>query len=123
MPHNWASAECIRYLRHMLLLEDGSRMRFLEGMIPASSLEPGVFRLEHTPTRFGHVTLQLEPLAKKRGWKLDVTIEPTQRVSTVEIPVSIMGQKFERVTRANFRIQHRKILIDPDAGTWSAVWH
>src|SRR5213079_836936 len=37
MPHNWASAECVRYLRHMFLLEDGPRMRLLEGMIPASS--------------------------------------------------------------------------------------
>ena len=25
MPHNWASAECVLYLRHMLALEDGRR--------------------------------------------------------------------------------------------------
>ena len=122
MPHNWASAECIRYLRHMLLLEDGSRMRFLQGMIPANFNDAGLYRLEHTPTRFGRVTLQLEPLTRNRGWKLNVTVEPTQRASTIEIPASIMGQKFERVIGAHFRIQDQKILIDPDVRTWSASW-
>lgn len=129
MPHNWASAECIRYLRHSLLLEDGSRMRFLEGMIPANSNsnDPGVHRLEHTPTRFGRVTLQLQPRAKNQGWKLEVAIEPSQRASTVEVPVAIMGRNFERVTGANFKIQDskikgQKVLIDPSARTWTAFW-
>ena len=31
MPHNWASAECILYLRHMLALEDGQALRLLAG--------------------------------------------------------------------------------------------
>ena len=122
MPHNWASAECIRFLRHRLLLEDGTRMRFLQGMIPANVLDPGVYRLDRTPTRFGRVTLQLEPLAKKQGWKLNVTLEPARKASTVEIPASIFGSKFERVLGADFRTPDRNILIDPEAKEWSATW-
>ena len=32
MPHNWASAECVLYLRHMLALEDGHSLRLLAGI-------------------------------------------------------------------------------------------
>ena len=39
MPHNWASAECVRYLRHMLALEDGKSLRLLNG-ITAAELTP-----------------------------------------------------------------------------------
>jgi hypothetical protein len=121
MPHNWASAECVRYLRHMLLLEDGSRMRLLEGMIPANSSDRNPFRLENTPTRFGRVTLDLEPLARD-GWKLEATIEPAQHPSSVEIPRSIRGRKFERVAGANSQIKKQKVEIDPEARKWTAFW-
>ena len=122
MPHNWASAECVRYLRHMLLLEDGPRMRFLEGMIPSSFDERRLFRLENTPTRFGRVTLQNEPVADRKGWKLDVTIEPAQRAESVEVPVSIAGRQFDRVLGAKSQIQGRKVEIDPDGRKWTAIW-
>jgi hypothetical protein len=32
IPHNWASAECIFYLRNMLALEDGRDLRLLAGV-------------------------------------------------------------------------------------------
>jgi hypothetical protein len=72
MPHNWASAECVRYLRHMLLLEDGQRMRLLEGLFPSTLTQHQPFALKRTPTRFGRVTLQLEPLDNREGWKLEL---------------------------------------------------
>jgi hypothetical protein len=121
MPHNWASAECVRYLRHRLLLEDGRRMRLLEGMIPARFTERQLFRLEHTPTRFGRVTLQLEPIINK-GWKLDVSVEPARPAETVEVPVSIMGQQFDRLLGAKHQIQSRKVMVDPEAREWTAFW-
>jgi hypothetical protein len=122
MPHNWASAECVRYLRHMLLLEDGTRMRLLEGMIPANSSNRTLFRLELTSTRFGRVTLDLEPVANN-GWKLEASIEAAQHPASVEIPRSIRGRPFERVLAASFQVKDEKIMIDPTAGKWTAFWH
>ncbi len=122
MPHNWASAECVRYLRHRLLLEDGSRMRLLAGMIPANFQSGEVLRLENTPSRFGRVSLQLEPLSTQKGWKLDVNIEPAQRPETVEVPVSVAGQSFERMANAKCKVMGRKVLIDPEATQWTAYW-
>jgi hypothetical protein len=120
MPHNWASAECVRYLRHMLLLEDGQRMRLLEGMISANLTERQPFRLEHTPTRFGRVTLQIEPVNK--GWKLDFSVDPALHAETTEIPVLMMGQQFDRLLGANHRIRGRKVMVDPEAREWTAFW-
>jgi hypothetical protein len=121
MPHNWASAECVRYLRHRLVLEDGLRMRLLEGMLPANPSARDHFRLENTPTRFGRVTLDLEPLGSN-GWKLETALEPAQHPSSVEIPVSMNGRQFERVVGASFQINGGKVRIDPAARKWTAFW-
>ncbi len=32
MPHNWASAEFIRLVRHLLILERGDELHLLEGL-------------------------------------------------------------------------------------------
>jgi hypothetical protein len=122
MPHNWASAECIRYLRHMLVLEDGGRLRFLEGMVAADFEGKGLFRLEHTPTRFGRVSLEIEPLTSGKGMRLQVGIEPAQRPLTVEIPMSILGYHFDRIAGAKCQITKQNVLIDPAARTWTAFW-
>jgi hypothetical protein len=122
MPHNWASAECVRYLRHSLLLEDGSRMRLLGGMPSKSFTAREPFRLERSPTRFGRVTLGLEPVGPARGWKLDFRIEPAQEVGGVEIPATLTGGSLARVAGAKYRVQGPRVLIDPNARDWAAFW-
>jgi hypothetical protein len=69
MPHNWASAECIRYMRHMLILEELNALRLLEGLAEGDMKLQLPFRLTYSPTRFGRITLALEPLDAKR-WQL-----------------------------------------------------
>jgi hypothetical protein len=121
MPHNWASAECVRYLRHMLLLEDGQTMRLLEGVVPSpGQREP--FRLEHSPTRFGRVTLQLEPLNHDRGWKLDFALAPSQPAGKVELPAELAGRNFDRIVGAKVEMEDQKVSVDPHAREWTAFW-
>ena len=120
MPHNWASAECIRYLRHMLVLEDGGRMRLLEGLIAANPNERFPFHLERTPTRFGRVDVDLEPIAKG-GWKLDFEIAAGPlRPTSVEVPSSLYGRRFDHVEGANVRGENHRILIAPNVNEWTA---
>jgi hypothetical protein len=122
MPHNWASAECVRYLRHMLLLEDGERMRLLEGIVNTGS-DRQAFRCERTPTRFGRITLDFEPLDRGRGWKLKFSAETTAtHAHSVELPAFLMGQKFDHIEGTEFQRQASKILIDPTVKTWTAFW-
>ena len=70
MPHNWASAECVLYLRHMLALEDGRDLRLLAGVgdFELASGEP--LSVAQSPTRFGRIDLSLEPLDRHAGWRL-----------------------------------------------------
>jgi hypothetical protein len=121
MPHNWASAECVRYLRHMLLLEDAQTMRLLEGV--SSNLDPGeVFALEQSPTRFGRVTLHLEPLDSDKGWKLDFALEPGLAPKRIELPAQIRDRRFERVAGAKFTVADGKVSVDPGSRNWIALW-
>ena len=121
MPHNWASAECVRYLRHMLLLEDGQTMRLLDG-VAANLDRDKVFSLEQSPTRFGRVNLRLEPLDGNKGWKLDFACEAGPEPEKVELPATIMDRKFERVAGANSTSQGPKISVDPHTRHWTAFW-
>lgn len=67
MPHNWASAEFIRLVRHLLVFERGEALELLPGL-PPEWLAPGKrVYLERTPTRFGPVTLELTLDAQGRG--------------------------------------------------------
>ena len=121
MPHNWASAECVRYLRHMLLLEDGQSMRLLAGVAP--NLAHGkTFSLEQSPSRFGRVTLQLEPLDREEGWKLDFALVPSQLAGKVELPAEIKGRHFDHIVGAKFQREDRKVAVDPHARQWTAFW-
>lgn len=56
MPHNWASAEFIRLVRHLLVFERGSTLELLAGLPP--EWMHGEIVVERTPTRFGFVSLQ-----------------------------------------------------------------
>ncbi|MHB8520283.1 MAG: glucosidase family protein, partial [Limisphaerales bacterium] len=59
MPHNWASAEFIRLVRHLLVLERGNELHLLEGL-PSKWVKPGaVIRLTKVATEFGPITLNL----------------------------------------------------------------
>src|ERR1039457_6928091 len=58
MPHNWASAEFIRLVRHSLILERGNELHLFEAM-PAKWARPGaVTRLRDIATEFGPVSLE-----------------------------------------------------------------
>ncbi len=59
MPHNWASAEFIRLVRHLLVLEKGQQLDLLPGL-PSEWIVPGkAIILERTPTRFGPITFKV----------------------------------------------------------------
>ena len=59
MPHNWASAEFIRLVRHLLIFERGESLDLLAGLPPAWRGVGCVTHLDKTPTRFGPVSLLL----------------------------------------------------------------
>jgi hypothetical protein len=134
MPHNWASAECVRYLRHMLVLEEGQNLRLLEGMMAADVRQQEPFSLVRTPTRFGRISLTLEPEGKS-GWRMSFRREGGKPPTTVELPArgpgrtasgaheARPGERPAKVEGAAFRIQPEgRLLIDPLARCWTVRW-
>jgi hypothetical protein len=103
MPHNWASAECVLYLRHMLALEDGASLRLLAGIGEPELAAGEPFSIAGSPTRFGRISLRLEPLGRKRGWRLEFEREPGPAPASVVLP-------------------HGVAPVDPASRKWSATW-
>ncbi len=127
MPHNWASAECIRYLRHALVLEDEKDLRLLQGVALQDLAEKKPFGITSTPTRWGKVSINLEPAPNKR-WRAQYKHEglnaaQAPAINHVIIPRWLPGNvQLENVTGAKFLRNGLDVEIDPQATSWEAVW-
>jgi hypothetical protein len=119
MPHNWASAECVRYLRHMLALEDGKSLRLLNG-ITTEELTPGVpYILRNSPTRFGRIDLELEP-AGARGWRLRFDRGEGPSPSSISLPRNIGQLRVQEVIGGASKIGE-VIEVDPLVRKWETL--
>jgi hypothetical protein len=123
MPHNWASAECIRYLRHMLVLEDGPSLRLLAGVgePELANGEPALLR--DTPTRFGRIDFDFEPVGRNAGWRLKFKRAEGPAPSAVLLP-SKLGRQFSLASLigAGKSSAQRAVAVDPAATAWEAIW-
>ncbi|MGA8538472.1 MAG: hypothetical protein WB566_03185 [Terriglobales bacterium] len=119
MPHNWASAECVRYLRHMLALEDGTSLRLLSGITAAELIPTAHYSLENSPTRFGRVNLELEP-AGARGWQLRFARSSGLPPFSVSLPRNIGRLQVKEVVGAGSKINDGIVEVDPLAKEWDA---
>jgi hypothetical protein len=127
MPHNWASAECIRYLRHMLLMEDLSNLRLFTGLGKPEMTARKPFSLVRTPTRWGRVTLTMEPIENNR-WRTTFkredfdakTIPPLSMVEMVDVLPG--GFYMEKMHGATVLRSGRRILVPGDTLSWDCTW-
>jgi len=123
MPHNWASAMCAIYLRHMFVFEDGSTLRLLAGVGDYELKDDEPIQFQQTPTRFGRVSVNLEPLDSQKGWRLRFERAAGPQPARVELPAAL-GSRFRTIsiTGAKFSREGDLILVDPAATVWEAVW-
>src|ERR1039458_163265 len=83
MPHNWASAEFIRLVRHSLILERGNELHLFEAM-PAKWARPGaVTRVRDIATEFGPVSFEFR--VSKDGATGVLKLTPPQRTPPARI--------------------------------------
>jgi hypothetical protein len=123
MPHISATSEMVRYLRHMLALEVDSELRLLQGIgdLELSTREP--FAITESPTRFGRITLSLEPQNNGRTWNFKFDRRQGPAPAIVELPASLGSRlKFKAAQGAQYRIQGSRILVSPEAASWSATF-
>jgi hypothetical protein len=120
MPHNWASAECIRYLRHRLVLEDDTRLRLLEGIVGTGIRTNEICELDNTPTRFGRLSVKIETAPKI--CQVEVNLDFRKKPTAVHLPLTLGGKNFDRVQGANFQLNGSSVFVDPAARQWRAFW-
>jgi hypothetical protein len=127
MPHNWASAECIRFLRHMLVLEDEKDLRLFHGLIKQDFMLNAPIGITYTPTRWGRVTVSIEPASNKR-WivkfkREDFNPDLMPSLKNVILPRWFPGQvNIDKVVGANYLKNGLETLIDPLTTSWEAVY-
>jgi hypothetical protein len=123
MPHNWASAECIRYVRHMLALEDAAHLRLLAGITGGELAPEKEYVLTATPTRFGRLNLRFEPQDRGQGWRLKFERESGPEPEKVSLPVRLGSRfHFTQTEGAHSRIEGDLVLVDNAASRWTAFW-
>jgi hypothetical protein len=128
MPHNWASAECIRFLRNMLVLEDGASLSLAGGLIPSDAESRRPLGLESSPTKWGRVSLLIEP-SGRTGWSMsyrrrDFDVSRMPELRTVAIPARLFDAVgFDRVSGAGWKRTESLIIIDPASIGWTAAWN
>ena len=72
MPHNWASAEFIRLVRDLLVLERGDELHLLEGLPRAWVRPGGEVRFREVPTTFGPIDLKLTVSSDGKSARIEV---------------------------------------------------
>jgi hypothetical protein len=123
MPHNWASAECIRYTRHMLALEDATHLRLLAGITNGELAPQKEYVLTATPTRFGRLNLRFEPLDRGQGWRLKFERLPGPAPEKISLPASLGSRfHFTQIEGAHSSIEGDLVLVDNAAAHWTAFW-
>ncbi|HWR51824.1 MAG TPA: hypothetical protein VN428_11995 [Bryobacteraceae bacterium] len=122
MPHNWASAECILFLRHMIAMEDGDTLRLLIGIGPQQLGYGEPFALHQTPTRFGSLDLKLEPGPTRGDWRLTFRRANGPSPVRLTLPTSLGSLRLARVDGVPSRSVGGVVEIAPEAGSWNAVW-
>lgn len=91
MPHNWASAEFIRLMLHLLVFERGEELHLLEGL-PPTWLKPGaVTSVNKALTRFGEISLELR--VSKDGRTATLSVTPPTRTPPRRLVVHLPGGK------------------------------
>ena len=92
MPHNWASAEFIRLVRHLVILERGDELHLLEGL-PQAWAKPGAeLRMVEVPTSFGDVSLVMK--VADDGRSAQIIVHSPGREPPAKMVVHLEG--FER---------------------------
>jgi hypothetical protein len=123
MPHNWASAECIRYIRHIFALEDGTSLRLLAGITEGELASGKPYILNATPTRFGRLDLQFEPLDRRQGWRLSFRRGEGPAPDFISVPSTLAG-RFNLAANEGVQLKRSgdAVTIDPTSRQWSLMW-
>ncbi|MHC4315330.1 MAG: hypothetical protein ACYSW3_23030 [Planctomycetota bacterium] len=111
MPHNWASAEFIRMVRHLLILERGDELHLLHGLPHAWTRPANKTKMLDIPTSYGPLSLTLE--MTKEGDSATIEITPPRRDPPKKIKVHLEHFQ-QRVEKTKMELRDGNFIIKVD---------
>jgi hypothetical protein len=111
MPHNWASAEFIRMVRHLLILERGDELHLLHGLPHAWTRPANKTKMLDIPTSYGPLSLTLEMTEK--GDSATIEITPPRRDPPKKIKVHLEHFQ-QRVEKTKMELRNGNFIIKVD---------
>jgi len=112
MPHNWASAEFIRLILHLLVFERGDELHLFEGL-PKCWLKPGAtISINNAVTRFGNFSMKLQ--VSKDGKTAELQFKCPKRNPPKQIVVN--AENLGKLENGNTKLYNKKFTIVPEKG-------
>ena len=106
----------------MLALEDDGALRLLPGIGDFELAAGEPYRVDQTPTRFGRLSLLLEPSGRRR-WRVTVERGGGPEPDSVVLPATLgSGPRLADVKGAATKPDGARVLVDPTARSWTAVY-
>ncbi len=116
MPHNWASAEFIRLVRHLLVLERGRELHLLQGL-PKSWTKAGAqSRLVDMPTSFGNMDMALTVSSDGRSARLVARPPRREPLEKVVVHLEHFGRPIRRLRLDGQPLGDKALEIPTDRG-------
>jgi len=112
MPHNWASAEFIRLILHLLVFERGDELHLFEGL-PKSWLKPGAkIAINGAATRFGLFSMKLQVSKNGKTAKLQIICPKRNPPKQIIVHTGNWGE----LEKENAKLDNKNFVIIPKAG-------
>jgi hypothetical protein len=127
MPHNWASAECIRYLRHMLVLEDEKALRLFTGVGLPELNAKKIIGVTDTPTKWGRISVTLEPV-DEYTWHTKFTHSGYDKANAPVLDTILMPRKLAGVFSFNgakgvvANVNGNDVVVNIESKQWECEW-
>jgi hypothetical protein len=107
----------------MLALEDGLALRLLTGVGEFELSQGEPLSIAQSPTRFGRIDMNLEPLDRHQGWRLKFQRGSGLTPASVLLPEILASRfRFVEIKGAQARVEGNTVFVTPSAAAWEAVW-
>ena len=114
MPHNWASAEFIRLVRHLVILERGDELHLLEAFPPAWTQPGSKLTMREVPTSFGDVSLAVEVAEDGRTAQIGVSVPSRKLPGKVVVHLESFSRPIADVSvNHGQKLRAHQLEIDP----------
>ncbi len=112
MPHNWASAEFIRLIRDLMILERGDQLHLLQGMPRAWTKSGNKTGLNDIPTSFGNMSLSVSMADDEQSAIIKIDPPKNEAPKKIILHLEHFGRPVWAIKSGNIHLTPEKSFIE-----------